>query len=103
MSVHSIGLFDMTSSFNGYTVTPEYWRDSVTATTPCAVDIIPQSFLDGLDDVKEGRVAPMWAVLHLPAWLVRLVWFRRSNTQAEGRGTRTLPRLVGETIKEDQR
>lgn len=74
----------MTTTFTtGYTVTPEYWRESVTATTPCKVEIIPQSFFDGLADVEAGRVAPMWAVIHLPAWLVRLVWFRRSNAEAE--------------------
>lgn len=68
----------MTSTFTCYTVTPEYWRESVTATTPCKVDIIPQSFFDGLADVEADRVAPMWAVI-LPSWLVRLVWFRGSN------------------------
>lgn len=73
----------MTSSFTGYTVTPEYWRDSFTATTPCTVEIIQQSFLAGLADVEAGRVAPMWAVMHLPAWLVRVVWFRRSNASHE--------------------
>jgi hypothetical protein len=75
----------MTSTFTDYVVTPEYWRDSVTAATPYTVDVIPQSVFDGLADVEAGRVAPMWAVMHLPAWLVRLVWFRRSNAEHEPR------------------
>lgn len=69
----------MITTSTDYAVTPEYWRDSVTVVTPCEVYIIPPAFFDGLSDVESGRVAPMWAVMHLPAWLVRLVWFRRPN------------------------
>jgi hypothetical protein len=61
----------MTSTFTDYVVTPEYWRDSVTAATPYTVDVIPQSVFDGLADVEAGRVAPMW--------------FRRSNAEHEPR------------------
>ena len=72
-----------TSTWQGCTQTPEYWRDVLTATVPYDLTIFetPQSFLDGMADIEAGRVAPMWAVLYLPGWLVDLIWFRRSNSQ----------------------
>ena len=76
-----------TSTWQGCTQTPEYWRDYVTATVPYDLTIfeIPQSFLDGMADIEAGRVAPMWAVLYLPGWLVNLIWFRGSNGESSDR------------------
>ena len=83
--VASNELFGTTSTHNVYATTPDYFENSRTGTTPCETVIIPQSFFDGMADIDAGRVAPTWATILLPAWLVRLVWFRKPNKEGQHR------------------
>jgi len=71
-----------TGTFHRWSQEPDPAGTSCTASTSCEITMIPLSVVDGMEDVRNGRVVPLWAVLHLPHWLVGLLWWRRLRRMA---------------------